>query len=111
MNKNKVFYFKYFLYSILTSTSLFLPIRVLYLIRFGVLEQEISFLKVVFSLSIVLFEIPTGVISDKVSRKTSLKLGSILFSLHAIVVFAHVSLGFRLIRPLMQVFPASFSLL
>lgn len=85
MNNNKMFYFKYFLYSILTSTSLFIPIRVLYLIRFGVLDQEISFLKVVFSFSIVLFEIPTGVISDKISRKTSLKLGSILFSLHAIV--------------------------
>ena len=79
------FYIKYTLMSILFSTSLFLPIRVLYLVCYGATSQDISLLKMIFSVAVLLFEIPTGVVADKISRKLSLQLSSLLFILHALL--------------------------
>ena len=82
--RNK-FYIKYTLMSILFSTSLFLPIRILYLVYYGVASQDISILKIIFSVAVLLFEIPTGVVADKISRKLSLQVASILFAFHALL--------------------------
>ena len=82
--RNK-FYIKYALMSILFSTSLFLPIRILYLVYYGVASQDISILKIIFSVAVLLFEIPTGVVADKISRKLSLQVASLLFIFHALL--------------------------
>ena len=82
--RNK-FYIKYTLMSILFSTSLFLPIRILYLVYYGVASQDISILKIIFSVAVLLFEIPTGVVADKISRKLSLQAASLLFIFHALL--------------------------
>lgn len=79
------FYIKYTLMSILFSTSLFLPIRVLYLVCYGATSQDISLLKMIFSVAVLLFEIPTGVVADKISRKLSLQAASLLFIFHALL--------------------------
>ncbi len=82
-NQNKV-YKKYLFMKICMSTSLFLPIRILYMIYFNISDSQISILKAIFSLIIVLFEVPTGVISDKISKKVSLSIGSLLFAIHSL---------------------------
>ncbi|MFT7507062.1 MAG: MFS family permease [Acidimicrobiales bacterium] len=55
-----------------------MPIIVIYWQSHGLRMQDIFVLQVVFSIAIVLFEIPSGYFADKYGRKTSMLLGSIL---------------------------------
>lgn len=82
-NKKSV-YIRYYLYSIFTSTSLIVPIRVAYMIAFGITTPQISLMKSVFSIIVFLFEIPTGILADKYGNRKSVVLGSILFSIHSL---------------------------
>lgn len=77
-------YSKYFLYNIFTSMSLILPIRVSYMLIYFVSESQISLLKVIFSLTVFLLEIPSGVLSDKFGRKKTVVAGTFFFSIHAL---------------------------
>lgn len=55
-----------------------MPIIVIYWQAHGLRMQDIFVLQVVFSVAVVLFEIPSGYFADKYGRKTSMLLGSIL---------------------------------
>lgn len=57
-------------------------INVIFLLSTGITLGEIAILQFIFSLSVFLFEIPTGVISDYISRKISVLIGMFLFVLY-----------------------------
>lgn len=78
-------YIRFLLLQLFLSINLILPIRVLYMIQFNISYGEISILKAIFSLTVTFFELPTGVIADKISRKTSLLIATLFFSIHAII--------------------------
>lgn len=77
-------YLKVLFIKIFISTSIILPIRILYMMSFNIIYGEVAFLKSIFSLTITFFELPTGIIADKISRKKSLMLSAIFFSIHSI---------------------------
>lgn len=84
MPKKNIIYLKFLLMKIFFSTNLILSIRILYMLQFNISYGQISLIKAIFTLTITLFELPTGIIADKVSRKSSLLISALLFSLHAI---------------------------
>lgn len=66
------------------SLSLILPIRIAWLIIFHTTVDEISLFKVVFAVTVALFEVPTGIMADLVSRRLSMAISAILFALHSL---------------------------
>lgn len=96
MLKNKMYY-KFLLIKAFLTTDLITGIRVVYMLSYSISEGEITVLKGLFTLIIALAEIPTGIISDKISRKLSLQIGAILFAGHALFYVATPSfIGFFL---------------
>lgn len=87
MKKNKMYY-KFLLMSSLLTTDFITGIRVVYMLSFFISEGEITVLKGLYSLVIALAEIPTGIISDKISKKLSLQISALLFTTHAIFYIA-----------------------
>ena len=84
-NPKKLFWISFF-FNLSALTSV---ITLFYLHR-GLNFTQISLLGVVVSLAIILFEVPTGMISDVVGRKKSVIFGILLLLAHAIVyIFAH----------------------
>ena len=82
-----------YLFSFLKSLQFFGAIAVpFYLHRVGLNFTQMFSLEAVFSVSMLLFEIPTGVVADRFGRKVSLFLGSLLFG-GAFLIFG-VSLDF-----------------
>lgn len=84
INKDKV-YIKFLLIRILLSTNLILSIRVLYMIAFNISYGEIGVLRSIFAFTVTFFELPTGIIADKVSRRLSMLIASVFFAAHSIV--------------------------
>lgn len=68
----------YYLYSTFAQLIIVGPILVLYFIAKGLSFTEIFLIQSVASISIVIFEVPTGAIADKFGRKWSLLLGAFL---------------------------------
>lgn len=87
MKKNRM-YFKFLIMRSLLTTDLITGIRVVYMLSFNISEGEITLLKGIYSLVVALAEIPTGIISDRFSKKLSLQIGAILFTIHAIFYVA-----------------------
>lgn len=87
-----------YLFSFLKSLQFFGAIVVpFYLQRMGFSYTQMFLMETIFSVSLFLFEVPTGVIADKYGRKTSLFLGSLLFGLSFIFIgFTHSVLVFIL---------------
>lgn len=83
MKKDAVF-FKFVLINCFTSSSLILPVRIVWLLHYLITIDEISTLKVILSLTISFFEIPTGIVADLMSRRMSMAISAFLFSLHAV---------------------------
>ena len=77
-------YRKMLFLKLLTSMSLILPVRVVWLLLYGMNAGDISFFKVAFSLTVSFFEIPTGIVADLLSRRLSMALGTVFFALHAV---------------------------
>lgn len=75
----------YYLYATFANLLILGPIIVLFLIAKGLSFTEIMVLQSIYSAGIVLFEVPTGAIADKFSRKISLLLGAILVALGLII--------------------------
>ncbi len=72
----------YFLFTILSGMHLFSAVMVIFYKDWGGLNQfQIQTLQSVFSVGIVLLEIPTGLVADLVGRKQSLILGSFIAAL------------------------------
>jgi len=76
---------KIFFVQVLISIDFILPIRVLYMINYGISNSDIGVLRTVYSILVTVLEIPTGVISDKISKKFSIVLSAVTFTLHAVV--------------------------
>lgn len=71
---------------------LYMPISVLFYEDNGLTGFEIMFIQGVYSLTMAIFEIPSGYFSDRLGRKTTLIIGSILWALG--FVFYSVSSSF-----------------
>ena len=91
-NPKKLFWISFF-FNLSALTSV---ITLFYLHR-GLNFTQISLLGVIVSLAIILFEVPTGMISDIVGRKKSVIFGILLLLAHATVyIFAHNFIAFAI---------------
>jgi MFS family permease len=71
----------YFVYRALALTWAFAPFQVYYLQRKGLSVAEVFDLNVVFSLSAVAFEVPTGIFADRYGRRVSMSAGGFMMAL------------------------------
>lgn len=69
---------KYYLYSSFMSVQFFMPIVVIFFLANELSFTEIMLLQTVYSVVIVLMEVPTGTIADVIGRKESILIGSLL---------------------------------
>lgn len=83
---------KLYIIRILRWFMLIMPIVVLFFQSIGLDMQEILILQAVFSVCIVLFEVPSGYFADRVGRKTSIILG-IVFGFGGLLTYCF-SYGF-----------------
>lgn len=70
------------------SFMIAIPIIVIYWQSHGLSIQDIFILQVVFSLAVVVFEIPTGYLADRFGKKTSLVLGAVCWTLGFLLYYA-----------------------
>ncbi|MBF0300380.1 MAG: MFS transporter [Oligoflexia bacterium] len=68
----------------MSNPMLILPIRVAWLTEHLMNISDISVFKAIFSITITLMEVPTGIVADMISRRLSMMLGAFCFSIHAI---------------------------
>jgi len=68
-------------YSLFINLLIIGPILVPYMLLKGLSYTEIMLLQSISAISVFVFEVPTGVVSDKISRKVSLVLSSLFCSL------------------------------
>jgi len=78
---------KYYLFSFLYNTYLWLPVWVLFLLDMGFSLTQITFLDTFFFVTIVILSLPVGMLSDRIGRKSTLSLGAIFTSV-ALFLFA-----------------------
>ncbi len=79
----------YYMYKFLKDFMPIYPIYVLMFEKSGLSISKISLLLVIWSATVVVFEIPTGILSDHWSRKKSLLLGVILKAVgYSVWIFA-----------------------
>lgn len=78
---------KYFLYQYLKNSSFWLPVFTLYLLDAGLDYAQILTLLSVQSVSQVVCELPTGVVSDFFGRKTMLFLSALLKTLSIAIIY------------------------
>ncbi len=71
----------YFVYRTLALTWAFAPFQVYYLQRRGLSVAQVFDLNVVFSLSAVAFEVPTGIFADRRGRRVSMSAGGFVMAL------------------------------
>ena len=71
----------YYMYSTFAELLILGPILVLFLVAKGLSFTEIMVLQSISAMAVVLFEVPTGAVSDKIGRKESLLLGSLLWAI------------------------------
>lgn len=75
----------YYSYSIFAELLILGPIIVLFLLSKGLSFTEIMVLQSISAISVIVFEVPTGALADRIGRKYSLILGSIFWSISLIV--------------------------
>lgn len=78
----------YYFYSTFAELLILGPILVLFLIAKGLSFTEIMVLQSISAIAVVLFEVPTGAVADKIGRKESILLGALLWA---------ISLGFYVV--------------
>ncbi|PLW80563.1 hypothetical protein C0585_01900 [Candidatus Woesearchaeota archaeon] len=79
---------KLYMLNFLTSLHFFGAVTVPFFLYWGGLNfKQIFFLQAIYSIAVFLFEIPTGVLADKYSRKLSIILGTICYAT-AMIIFA-----------------------
>ncbi len=71
----------YYIYSAFAELLILGPIIILFLIAKGLSFTEIMTLQSIAAISVVIFEVPTGAVADKMGRKVSMILGSGLWAL------------------------------
>jgi MFS family permease len=70
----------YYMYSTFAELLILGPILVLFLVAKGLSFTEIMVLQSISAIAVVLFEVPTGAVADKIGRKESILLGSLLWA-------------------------------
>jgi len=88
-NFNKV-KLQFIIHEFLNRFLLFFPFWIIYLLDVGLTLPQVAMMDIAFWLSIFIFEIPTGVIADKISRKFSVILSFFIQSI-SIFLFAFVT--------------------
>lgn len=71
---------------LLSTSSLYTPIKTIFLLYFLMKEQDISFFKFIFTLAAFVFELPSGYLSDKFGNRLCLLL-SRLFSIASLLFY------------------------
>lgn len=103
-------YILFTLYRVFYTQNFILPVKITWFLLYSMSLSEISILKVIFSFSIMIFEIPTGILADLISKKISMILGTILFSIHAIFYIIYPSfIGFAITQILLALSGAFIS--
>lgn len=92
MQKNSKFYLL-LLVNILTIMILFIPIRVFFYESIELDVGQISLIFMVYQVTKVFLEIPTGYIGDKVGRKKSTIIGLIIILISAIIMYLSSYVG------------------
>ena len=86
---------KFYLYKLLwgLGMGLAIPVIVLYFQARGISLMGFMILLTVNNLSTVIFEVPTGVVADKFSRKWSICLGSVLMAIAVVMMLTTINYG------------------
>ncbi|MFB6155743.1 MAG: MFS transporter [Haloferacaceae archaeon] len=71
---------KYYLYKATKAVEFYRPIMYLYFLSQGLSFTQIAILEAIYNLSTVFGEIPTGYVGDRVGRRNSLLVGTVLIS-------------------------------
>ena len=71
---------KYYLYKATKAVEFYRPIMYLFFLAQGLNFTQIAILEVIYNLTTLLGEIPTGYIGDRVGRRNSLLIGTVLIS-------------------------------
>lgn len=80
---------KYFWIILLTNTNLLAPVWTLFFIHRNIDLSQLFILYAIITISMFLFEVPTGIIGDKFGRKTSIVIGRAGFFLMTVgLIFA-----------------------
>ncbi len=79
---------KFYTFSFLRELLFIIPVVVLFWQENGLSLTRIMILQAIYTLSIALFEVPTGVFADKIGRKQSLSIGAFILLAAAIVYSA-----------------------
>lgn len=76
---------KFYTFSFLRELLFIIPVVVLFWQENGLSLTRIMTLQAIYTLSIALFEVPTGVFADKIGRKQSLSIGAFILLAAAVV--------------------------
>jgi MFS family permease len=80
----------FYLFRLLSTSYLFIPVSVRYAETRGITSFQIWFLSALFSIVIILTEVPTGVLSDRIGRRWSMMAGALaMVAASLIYTFAH----------------------
>lgn len=79
---------KYYLFYFLSEFTLFLPFIVYYFQELGFSLSKIAILFSITAITVFIFEIPSGYIADKIGRKKSLIISTILQLIGVIILFS-----------------------
>jgi len=100
---------KFYIFQIFTSLAFFLPIVVLFWQKNGLSMTQIMFLQSLFSIAVVLLEVPTGYFADIFGRKKSLMLSGIFLFLAMVAYGVGGNFFHFLIAEIMWAFGISFA--
>ena len=79
---------KYYLFNFLTEFTIFLPFIVYYFQELGFSLGQIAILQGVAAITVFIFEIPSGYIADKIGRKNSLIISTILQLTGVVILYS-----------------------
>jgi MFS family permease len=77
--------YKYYLYSAISSFLFFLPIVYVFFQENGLSLTQIFIIEAIFSVGLVLFEVPTGAFADYFGKKASLVIGSFIWIISCVL--------------------------
>ena len=77
----------FFLFRLLATSYLYVPIFVFFKLARGLGFNEVMLLSAVYAGVVILLEVPTGALADRLGRRTSLMAGSLSMVLSCLVAF------------------------
>lgn len=72
---------KYYLYKSTSAVEFYRPVMYLFFLSQGLTFTQIAILEAIYNLTTVVGEIPTGYVGDRIGRRNSLLIGTVLISL------------------------------